>query len=114
MKKNTPRPERNDLLASALALSARVRSYRESDLAKLQELFHKNYPELVTPEFTNQDQLSLVLEDERGQVKMAIMGNPAAIDRSPESLARIRPKRGSGLLARPDRCAEESTGAGAS
>ncbi len=32
----------------------RVRSYRESDLAKLQELFHKNYPELVTPEFTNQ------------------------------------------------------------
>ncbi len=59
MKKNTPRPERNDLLASALALAARVRSYRGSDLAKLQELFHKNYPELVTPEFTNQDQLSL-------------------------------------------------------
>jgi hypothetical protein len=26
---------------------ARVRPYRESDLAKLQELFHKNYPELV-------------------------------------------------------------------
>jgi hypothetical protein len=50
LKKNTPRPERNDLLASALALAARVRSYRESDLAKLQELFHKNYPELVTPE----------------------------------------------------------------
>ncbi len=55
---------------------ARVRPYRESDLAKLQELFHKNYPELVTPEFTNQDQLSLVLEDELGQVKMAMMGNP--------------------------------------
>ena len=55
MKKNTPSPERNDLLASALALAARVRSYRESDLAKLQELFHKNYPELLTPEFTNQD-----------------------------------------------------------
>ena len=85
---------------------ARVRPYRESDLAKLQELFHKNYPELVTPEFTNQDQLSLVLEDERGQVKMAIMGNPAAIDRSPESLARIRPKRDSGLVAGPDRRAE--------
>ena len=59
MKKNTPSPERNDLLASSLALAARVRSYRESDFAKLQELFHKNYPELVTPEFTNQDQLSL-------------------------------------------------------
>ena len=92
MKKNTPRPERNDRLASA-------RSYRESDLAKLQELFHKNYLELVTPEFTNQDQLSLGLEDERGQVKMASMGNLAAIDRSPESLARIRPKRDSGLVA---------------
>ena len=54
---------------------ARVRPYKESDLAKLQELFHKNYPDLATPEFTNQDQLDLVLEDERGQVKMAIMGN---------------------------------------
>ena len=45
---------------------ARVRPYKESDLAKLQELFHKNYPDLATPEFTNQDQLDLVLEDERG------------------------------------------------
>ncbi len=89
---------------------ARVRPYRESDLAKLQELFHKNYPELVAPEFTNQDQLSLVLEDERGQVKMAIMGNPAAIDRSPQSLARIRPERDSGLVAGSDRRAEGSTG----
>ncbi len=46
MKKNTPRPERNDLLASAFALAARVRPYRESDLRKLEELYRQNFPHL--------------------------------------------------------------------
>ncbi len=44
MKKNTSRPERNDLLANAFALG--VRLYRESDLHKLEELYRQNFPHL--------------------------------------------------------------------
>ena len=54
---------------------ARVRRYKESDLSRLEELFRKNYPIMLTPDLRGESRDSnLVLEDARGELQMAMVG----------------------------------------
>ncbi|MEE8201507.1 MAG: hypothetical protein V3R29_10110 [Candidatus Acidoferrales bacterium] len=60
---------------------ARVRPYRESDLHKLEELFRRNFPDLLLPDLRGESSdLNLVLEDAQGELQMAVVGGlfPAA------------------------------------
>ena len=54
---------------------ARVRRYKESDLSRLEELFRKNYPIMLTPDLRGENSdLNLVLENARGELQMAMVG----------------------------------------
>ncbi len=54
---------------------ARVRRYKESDLSRLEELFRKNYPIMLTPDLRGEsNDLNLVLENARGELQMAMVG----------------------------------------
>ena len=54
---------------------ARVRRYKESDLSRLEELFRKNYPIMLTPDLRGESSdFNLVLEDARGELQMAMVG----------------------------------------
>ena len=54
---------------------ARVRRYKESDLSRLEELFRKNYPIMLTPDLRGESSdFNLVLENARGELQMAMVG----------------------------------------
>ena len=54
---------------------ARVRPYKESDLHKLEELFRRSYPIMLTPDLRGEaNDLNLVLENARGELQMAMVG----------------------------------------